>query len=59
VIIAGHARALAARRLNLERVPVIVLGHLSEECQAGAASQVHLGRRTTQVRLTLRQMIGE
>jgi hypothetical protein len=30
VIIAGHARVLAARRLKLDRVPVIVLGHLSE-----------------------------
>ena len=30
VIIAGHARVLAARKLGLERVPVIVLGHLSE-----------------------------
>jgi DNA modification methylase len=29
-IIAGHARVLAARRLHLERVPVIVLGHLTE-----------------------------
>lgn len=30
VIIAGHGRLLAAQRLGLERVPVIVLGHLSE-----------------------------
>jgi DNA modification methylase len=30
IIIAGHARVLAARKLHLERVPVIVLGHLSE-----------------------------
>jgi DNA modification methylase len=30
VIIAGHARVLAARKLHLERVPVIVLDHLSE-----------------------------
>jgi hypothetical protein len=30
VIIAGHARVLAARRLKLDRVPVIVLGHLSD-----------------------------
>jgi len=30
VIIAGHARVLAARKLGLAEVPVIVLGHLSE-----------------------------
>jgi len=30
VIIAGHARVLAARKLHLERVPVIILGHLTE-----------------------------
>ena len=30
VIIAGHARLLAARKLGLAEVPVIVLGHLSE-----------------------------
>ena len=30
VIIAGHARLLAARKLKLAEVPVIVLGHLSE-----------------------------
>jgi DNA modification methylase len=29
-IIAGHGRVLAARQLHLERVPVIVLGHLTE-----------------------------
>src|SRR6202140_1342473 len=29
-IIAGHARLLAARKLGMEEVPVIVLGHLSE-----------------------------
>ena len=29
-IIAGHGRVLAARRLGLERVPVIELGHMSE-----------------------------
>ena len=29
-IIAGHARLLAARQLKLQRVPVIVLSHLSE-----------------------------
>ena len=30
VIIAGHARLAAARRLRMTEVPVIVLGHLSE-----------------------------
>ena len=30
VIIAGHARVLAARKLDMAEVPVIVLGHLSE-----------------------------
>jgi DNA modification methylase len=30
VIIAGHARVLAARQLGMTEVPVIVLGHLSE-----------------------------
>jgi DNA modification methylase len=30
IIIAGHARVLAARQLGLERVPVIVVSHLSE-----------------------------
>jgi len=30
VVIAGHARLLAARKLGLSEVPVIVLGHLSE-----------------------------
>jgi DNA modification methylase len=30
VIIAGHARLLAARKLKMNEVPVIVLGHLSE-----------------------------
>jgi len=29
-IIAGHGRVLAARRLGLERVPVIELAHMSE-----------------------------
>src|SRR5229473_3147566 len=29
-IIAGHARLLAARKLQLEEVPVVVLDHLSE-----------------------------
>jgi DNA modification methylase len=29
-VIAGHGRLLAARKLNLEQVPVIVLDHLSE-----------------------------
>jgi DNA modification methylase len=29
-IIAGHARAMAAGKLSMERVPVIVLGHLTE-----------------------------
>src|SRR5689334_3010131 len=29
-IIAGHGRLLAARKLKLERVPVIVLDHLTE-----------------------------
>jgi len=29
-VIAGHARLLAARKLGLKEVPVIVLGHLSE-----------------------------
>ena len=29
VIIAGHARVLAARKLHLGLVPVIVLGHLN------------------------------
>ena len=30
MIIAGHARVLAARKLNLNRVPVIVVDHLTE-----------------------------
>ena len=30
VVIAGHARLLAARKLGMNEVPVIVLGHLSE-----------------------------
>ena len=30
VLIAGHARLLAARKLRLTEVPVIVLGHLTE-----------------------------
>src|ERR1700692_1938231 len=30
VIIAGHARLLAAQKLSMREVPVIVLGHLSE-----------------------------
>jgi ParB-like chromosome segregation protein Spo0J len=30
VIIAGHARLAAARKLNLDEVPVIVLDHLTE-----------------------------
>lgn len=30
VIIAGHGRLLAAERLGLDKVPVIVLGHLTE-----------------------------
>jgi DNA modification methylase len=29
-IIAGHARVLAARKLGLERIPVIIVGHLTE-----------------------------
>ena len=29
-IIAGHARVLAARKLGLERIPVIVVEHLTE-----------------------------
>ena len=31
VIIAGHARLLAAKKLGMTAVPVIVLGHLSEQ----------------------------
>ncbi len=30
MIIAGHGRLLAARKLGMTEVPVIVLGHLSE-----------------------------
>src|SRR5579862_3780548 len=30
IVIAGHARLLAARRLGMSEVPVIVLDHLSE-----------------------------
>src|SRR5512146_929667 len=30
VIIAGHARLLAARKLRMTDVPVLVLGHLTE-----------------------------
>ena len=30
VVIAGHARLLAAKKLKLLEVPVIVLGHLTE-----------------------------
>jgi ParB-like chromosome segregation protein Spo0J len=30
ILIAGHARLLAARKLRMTEVPVIVLGHLSE-----------------------------
>src|SRR3954447_25540453 len=30
LIIAGHARVLAARELRLERIPVVVIDHLSE-----------------------------
>lgn len=30
VVIAGHARLLAARKLGMEEVPVVVLAHLSE-----------------------------
>jgi hypothetical protein len=33
VIIAGHARVLAARKLGLAEIPVIVLAHLSEDEQ--------------------------
>jgi len=29
-VIAGHARLLAARKLGMTEVPVIVLAHLSE-----------------------------
>jgi len=29
-VIAGHARLLAARKLGMKEVPVILLGHLSE-----------------------------
>ena len=29
-IIAGHARVLASRKLGLARIPVIVIGHLTE-----------------------------
>jgi len=32
-VIAGHARLLAARKLEMEAVPVLVLGHLSEDEQ--------------------------
>src|SRR6202521_5938149 len=31
VIIAGHARLLAAQKLGMTAIPVIVLGHLSEQ----------------------------
>src|SRR5580704_4463791 len=31
IIIAGHGRVLAARKLKLERVPVIVADHLSDK----------------------------
>src|ERR1017187_2125195 len=36
VIIAGHARLLAARKLAMTEVPVIVLEHLSETQRADA-----------------------
>ena len=36
-IISGHARVLAARKLSLERVPVIVIQHLTESEKRGYA----------------------
>ena len=37
VVIAGHARLMAARKLSLAEVPVIVLDHLTE---AGGESRI-------------------
>jgi ParB-like chromosome segregation protein Spo0J len=52
VIIAGHARLLAAKKLKLPEVPVIVLGHLTEAqrralviCRQSTCTWGRLGRR--------------
>jgi ParB-like chromosome segregation protein Spo0J len=37
VVIAGHARLLAAKKLKLQEVPVIVLGHLTDSLLAPRA----------------------
>ena len=47
-IIAGHGRVLAARKLGLERVPVIELAHMSEAQKRAyvlADNQLALERR--------------
>src|SRR5580693_3682537 len=47
-IIAGHARALAAREAGLEEVPVIVLDHLSPaECLALVIADNKLGENAS------------
>src|ERR1035437_10077533 len=44
-IIAGHGRLLAARKLGLAEVPVVVLGHLSEIQRRGATHPADTRRR--------------
>jgi hypothetical protein len=44
-IIAGHGRLLAARKLGLKEVPVIVLDHLTE----GTETCVHHRRQSTRL----------
>jgi ParB-like chromosome segregation protein Spo0J len=40
-IIAGHARVLAARRLGMAEVPVIVLGH-TRDCAFGVVCTIQI-----------------
>ena len=46
VIIAGHGRVLAARKLNLEKVPVIVADHLTDAEKRAAKGRPNEQSRT-------------
>ncbi|WP_128515189.1 site-specific DNA-methyltransferase [Tabrizicola thermarum] len=60
VLIAGHGRLLAAQRLGLPQVPVIVLGHLSEaERRALVVADNRIAENASWDEELLRSILGE
>ncbi|UXU75536.1 MULTISPECIES: site-specific DNA-methyltransferase [unclassified Paracoccus (in: a-proteobacteria)] len=60
VLIAGHGRLLAAQRLGLQQVPVIVLGHLSEaERRALLVADNRIAENAAWDEELLRSILGE